>query len=109
MQPINANWSLNVVYYDQNVSVLVPWNVFPTTLLFERHNQRWLFFFFYIELEYTNFIAWQITVIQVIAPTTDYDDEYADDFYNKLQGIINKVDKKYILRVTGIPRWLEMH
>ena len=38
-----------------------------------------------------------ITIIQVYAPTTDHDDEEIEEFYNKLQGIINMVSKKDIL------------
>ena len=42
-----------------------------------------------------------ITVIQVYAPTTDYEEEQVEDFYNKLQNTIDKVPKKDILVVQG--------
>ncbi|XP_070187683.1 uncharacterized protein [Littorina saxatilis] len=42
-----------------------------------------------------------ITVIQVYAPTSDYDDEYIEEFYTKLQVVTNKVNKKDILIIQG--------
>ncbi|XP_050795708.1 uncharacterized protein LOC127044675 [Gopherus flavomarginatus] len=39
------------------------------------------------------------TLVQVYTPTTDYDDEKIEDFYNQLQDIIDKVHKKDILIV----------
>ena len=41
-----------------------------------------------------------ITVIQVYAPTTDYSDDQIEDFYSQLQRIIDKVPKN-ILIVQG--------
>ena len=38
-----------------------------------------------------------IIVIQAYAPTTDYDDEDIEDFYDQLQGVIDQTPKKYIL------------
>ena len=35
-----------------------------------------------------------ITIIQVYAPTTDYDDEQIEQFYNQIQTVIHKVNKK---------------
>ena len=35
-----------------------------------------------------------ITIIQVYAPTTDYDDEQIEQFYNQIQTVIDKVKKK---------------
>ena len=37
-----------------------------------------------------------ITIVQVYAPTTDYDDDQVKGFYDRLQEIIDKVDKKDI-------------
>ena len=34
-------------------------------------------------------------------PITDHDDEEIEEFYNKLQGIINMVSKKDILIIQG--------
>ncbi|PIK50011.1 putative craniofacial development protein 2-like [Apostichopus japonicus] len=42
-----------------------------------------------------------ITVIQAYAPTTDYDDDRVEEFYNQLQDIIDGVDKKDILIIQG--------
>jgi len=42
-----------------------------------------------------------ITVIQAYAPTTDHDDEDVEEFYNQLQGIIDKMNKKDILIIQG--------
>lgn len=42
-----------------------------------------------------------ISIIQVYAPTTDHDDEEIEEFYNKLQGIINMASKKDILIIQG--------
>jgi len=42
-----------------------------------------------------------ITVIQAYAPTTDHDDEVVEEFYNQLQGIIDKMNKKDILIIQG--------
>nr|XP_005287405.2 amphiphysin [Chrysemys picta bellii] len=46
-------------------------------------------------------VLFNITVVQVYAPTTDYDDEQFEDFYNQLQDIIKKVHKKDILIIQG--------
>ena len=42
-----------------------------------------------------------ITIIQAYAPTTDYDDDDTEDFYDQLQEIIDKAPKKDILIVQG--------
>ena len=42
-----------------------------------------------------------ITLIQVYAPTTDYEDDEVEEFYTQLQNIINSVDKKDILIIQG--------
>ncbi|KAL8559131.1 hypothetical protein ACOMHN_046179 [Nucella lapillus] len=42
-----------------------------------------------------------ITVAQVYALTSDYDYEYIEDVYKKLQDIIDKVDKKDIVDHPG--------
>ncbi|KAK3894356.1 hypothetical protein Pcinc_001893 [Petrolisthes cinctipes] len=42
-----------------------------------------------------------ITVVQVYAPTSDYDEEVIEEFYNQLQLIIVKVNKKDILIIQG--------
>ena len=39
-------------------------------------------------------IPFNISIIQVYAPTTDYSDEEIEVFYNNLQNIITKVTKK---------------
>ena len=42
-----------------------------------------------------------ITVIQVYAPTADHEEDEIDDFYNQLQSTIDKVNKKDILIIQG--------
>ena len=42
-----------------------------------------------------------ITIIQAHAPTTDYDDDYIEDFYDQLQEVIDQAQKKDILEVQG--------
>ena len=42
-----------------------------------------------------------ITVVQAYAPTTDCDDDQAEEFYTQLQGISDRVDKKDILIIQG--------
>ncbi|CAM5117064.1 unnamed protein product [Natator depressus] len=54
-------------------------------------------------------VPFNITVVQVYAPTTDYDNEQIEDFYNQLQDIIDKVHKKYVQIVQGMLKWVLMH
>ena len=42
-----------------------------------------------------------ITIIQAHAPTTDYDDDDIEDFYDQLQEVIDQAPKKDILEVQG--------
>ena len=42
-----------------------------------------------------------ISIIQVYAPTTDYTDEETEIFYNGLQNSIKKVSKKDIMLIKG--------
>jgi len=42
-----------------------------------------------------------ITIIQVYAPTSDYTDEQIEEFYSRVQATIDKVDKKDIIIVQG--------
>ena len=42
-----------------------------------------------------------ITIIQAYAPTTDYDDDDIEDFYDQLQEVIDQTPKKDILVVQG--------
>ena len=42
-----------------------------------------------------------ITIIQVYSPTTDYSDDQIEDFYSQLQRIIDQAPKKDILIVQG--------
>ena len=43
----------------------------------------------------------KITIIQVYAPTTDYDDEQIEQLYNQIQTVIDKVNKKDTLIIQG--------
>ena len=42
-----------------------------------------------------------ITIVQVYAPTTDYPDEEIEAFYNELQEVLDQIPKKDILVVQG--------
>ena len=42
-----------------------------------------------------------IIIIQEYAPTTDYDDEQIEQFYNQIQTVVDKVNKKYSLVIQG--------
>ena len=42
-----------------------------------------------------------IKIIQVYAPTTDYDDEQIEQFYNQIQTVVDKVNKKDTLIIQG--------
>ena len=42
-----------------------------------------------------------ITIVQAYAPTTDYDDDDIEDFYDQLQEVIDQTPKKDILVVQG--------
>ena len=42
-----------------------------------------------------------ISIIQVYAPTTDHTDEDIETFYNELQSSISKISKKDILVIQG--------
>ena len=42
-----------------------------------------------------------ITIIQAYAPTTDYDDDVIEDFYDQLQEVIDQTPKKDIIVVQG--------
>ena len=42
-----------------------------------------------------------ITVVQVYAPTTNYDGDQVEEFYTQLQNISDQVDKKDILIIQG--------
>ena len=42
-----------------------------------------------------------ITIVQGYAPTTEYDDEKKEDFYEQLQEVLDQVPKKDILIVQG--------
>ena len=42
-----------------------------------------------------------ITIVQVYAPTSDYDDNEIEEFYDQLQNVIDQTPKKDILVVQG--------
>ena len=46
-------------------------------------------------------IPFNITIIQVYAPTSSYDDSEVDEFYQKLQSLVNQTPKQDILVVQG--------
>ncbi|XP_033110790.1 craniofacial development protein 2-like [Anneissia japonica] len=51
-----------------------------------------------------------ITIIQAYAPTSDYNNEMVDDFYNQLQEVIDQIPKKDIIIVqgTGMPNYNDL-
>ena len=48
-----------------------------------------------------------ITIVQMYAPTSDYDDDETEEFYDQLQNVIDQTQKKDILVVweTGMQKW----
>ena len=42
-----------------------------------------------------------ITIVQAYAPTSDYDDNKIEEFYDQLQNVIDQTPKKDILVVQG--------
>ena len=45
--------------------------------------------------------AFNITIIQVYAPTSSYDDSGVDEFYRELQSLVDQIPKQDILVVQG--------
>ena len=45
--------------------------------------------------------TFNIAILQVCAPTSDYDDNKVEEFYDQLQNIIDQTPKKNILVVQG--------
>ena len=46
-------------------------------------------------------VPFNITIVQVYAPTSDYDDNEIEEFYDQLQNVIDKTPKEDILVVQG--------
>ena len=46
-------------------------------------------------------VPFNITIVQVFAPTSDYDDNETEEFYDQLQNVIDQTPKKDILVVQG--------
>ena len=47
-------------------------------------------------------LPFNITIIQAYVPTTDYDDDDIEDFYDQLQEVIDQAPKNDILVVQGV-------
>ena len=47
-------------------------------------------------------VPFNITIVQVYAPTSDYNDNEIEEFYDQLQNVINQTPKKDILVVQGV-------
>ena len=45
--------------------------------------------------------SFNITIVQAYAPTSDYDDNEIEEFYDQLQNVIDQTPKKNILVVQG--------
>ena len=46
-------------------------------------------------------VPFNITIVQTYAPTSDYDDNKIDEFYDQLQNVFDQTPKKDILVVQG--------
>ena len=46
-------------------------------------------------------VSFNITIVQVYAPTSDYDDNETEELYDQLQNVIDQTPKKNILVVQG--------
>ena len=46
-------------------------------------------------------VPFNITIAQVYAPTSDYDDNEIEEFFEQLQNVIDQTQKKDILVVQG--------
>ena len=46
-------------------------------------------------------VPFNITIVQAHAPTSDYDDNKIEEFYDQLQNVIDQTPKKDILVVQG--------
>ena len=46
-------------------------------------------------------VPFNITIVQAYAPTSDYDDNKKEEFYDQLQNVIDQTPKKDILVVQG--------
>ena len=46
-------------------------------------------------------VPFNITIVQAYAPTSVYDDNEIEEFYDQLQNVIDQTPKKYILVVQG--------
>ena len=54
-------------------------------------------------------VPFNITIIQAYAPTSDYDDNKIEEFYDQIQNVIDQTPKKDILVVAGGRLHLNMH
>ena len=46
-------------------------------------------------------VPFNITIVQVYAPTSDYDDNEIEEFFDQLQNVIGRTTKKDVLVVQG--------
>ena len=46
-------------------------------------------------------VPFSITIVQAYVPTSDYDDNKIEEFYDQLQNVIDQTPKKDILFVQG--------
>ena len=46
-------------------------------------------------------VSFNITIVQVYAPTSDYNDNEKEEFHDQLQNVIDQTPKKDILVVQG--------
>ena len=54
-------------------------------------------------------VPFNITIVQAYVPTSDYDDNKIEEFYDPLQNVIDQTPKKDMLcKETGMPKWAGM-
>ena len=55
-------------------------------------------------------VPFNITIVQAYAPTSDYDDNKIEKFYDQLQNVIDQTPKKDILGAQGdwMQKWARM-
>ena len=56
-------------------------------------------------------VPFNITIVQAYGPTSDYDDNETEEFYDQLQNVIDQTPKKRIFllcKETGTQKWARM-
>ena len=80
--------------HEQGIEIIVHENITISVIGFQAISSRILV----LRLKATPF---NVTIIQVYAPTTEYSDQEIETFYDKIQNVIQNTAKKDILIVQG--------